>query len=282
MTKIRGNRQLTDRRGRPLFSLRDINSLVQDEKERIYGRIIPPRLYGMFRISPDTFLGLDGRRKVHFTAPEGLGLLRLQVRLDDHAGDNVFFLELADTPHRQMELAFCVINDPAAARFDVDRDEQGRYNYFATSGRNIPEEIRAMEAGLFPNQTHRGLMMFSEFLYGLELLVDALGMDIIIGEPLTYDNAIRYEKYGFEYLTGRQLMMEIDEAFRPGNFLFRRLDGSTPFRIPGMERSVRGRSWAIHDGIMDRPWDGLQIYKLVGKHAGVNTFPSREKDKKAG
>ncbi|HKZ18046.1 MAG TPA: hypothetical protein VJ161_11365 [Geobacteraceae bacterium] len=276
MAKIRGNEQLTDRKGRPLFSLLDINSLEREEKERIYGRILPVRLYDMFSISPKTFRGPDGERMIHFTAPEGLGLLRLEVRLHSGDRDNVFFLEIADTRHRQMELAFCVVNDPASPRFDVDVDQDGRYNYFATSGRNIPEEIRAMQAGLYPNQTHRGLRMFSEFLTTLELFVDALGMEIIVGEPLTYDNAIRYEKYGFEYLTGRQLMLEIDEGFKPGNILYQRLDGSTAFRMRGMERTVRGRSWAIHDGILDTPWDGILIYKSVAEHAGVNTFPSRD------
>ncbi len=54
------------------------------------------------------------------------------------------------------------------------------------------------------------------------------------------------------------------EGFKPGNLLHERLDGSTPFRMQGMERTVRGRSWAIHDDILDAPWDGIVIYKMVG------------------
>jgi hypothetical protein len=27
---------------------------------------------------------------------------------------------------------------------------------------------------------------------------------------------------------------------------------------------------------MDKPWDGVQIYKMIGVHAGINTFPRRE------
>jgi hypothetical protein len=27
---------------------------------------------------------------------------------------------------------------------------------------------------------------------------------------------------------------------------------------------------------MDMPWDGVRIYKMVGKDAGINTFPGRE------
>ncbi len=278
MAKLVGNEQLRDARGKPLHSLSDINGLDVSAKELIYGRLIPPRLYDMFGIDPETFLGTDGERKVGFIAPAGLGLLRIEVRLNSEDRDPVFFLDLADTHYRQMELAFCIIGDPAAPRFDVDRDSTGRDNCFATLGRNIPEELRAMAAGLFPNQTRRGLKLFAEFFPLFERFVDSLGIEMILAEPLTYDNAIRYEKYGFDYLTGKRLMQEINEGFRPGGALYCRLDGTTPFRVPGQERTVRGRSWAIHDGILDEPWDEIRIYKMVGEHAGINTFPERENE----
>ena len=132
-----------------------------------------------------------------------------------------------------------------------------------------------MRAGLFPNQTSRGLRMFGEFFDLFERFVDSLGMEMIVAEPLTYDNAIRYEKYGFDYLSGRRMMLEINREFRPGGVLFRKLDGSSPFRMPGMEKTVHGRSWAIHDGILEEPWDDIKIYKIVGEFAGINTFPER-------
>ena len=174
-----------------------------------------------------------------------------------------------------MELSFCIISDPSAPRFAVDLDSSGNDNCFTTLGRNIPEEIRAMQAGLFPNQACRGLRMFGEFFTLFERFVDSLAMDMIVAEPLTYDNAIRYEKYGFDYLNGRRLMERIDREFAPDGRLTARLDGSTPFRMPGMEKTVHGRSWAIHDGIMDEPWEDVSIYKLVGADAGVNTFTER-------
>ncbi len=276
MAKIQGNEQLKNSVGAPLHSLQDINSLDREEKEGIYGRILPARLFELFSISPSSFRGDDGERKVYFTAPEGLGFLRIEVRLHPLDRDNAFFLEIADTAYRQMELAFCVIKNPLSERFGVDIDQEGRNNYFTTLGRNIPEELRAMRAGLYPNQTHRGLKLFPEFFACFERFVDSLGMDMIFGEPLSYDNAIRYEKLGFDYLTGKQLMMEINEGFKPGNCLFERLDGSTPFRMKGMQKTVRGRSWAIHDGILDTKWDNILIYKMVGEHAEINTFPDRE------
>lgn len=278
MAKLPGNEPLTAANGQLLTTLRDINALDVAEKERIYAGIIPPRLLEMFAISPVTFCGRDGERRIRFVAPEGLGLLRIEVREKPGDRDPVFFLDIADTHYRQMELAFCIINDPRAPRFDVDVNSEGRRNYFATMGRNLREEVRSMEAGLFPHQVRRGLRMFREFFLIFERFVDALGMEMIIAEPLTYDNAIRYEKYGFDYLTGRRLMGEINEGFKPEGKLFRRLDGSTPFRTSGMERTVRGRSWAIHDGILDEPWDEVQIYKMVGVCAEVDTFPERERE----
>jgi hypothetical protein len=41
---------------------------------------------------------------------------------------------------------------------------------------------------------------------------------------------------------------------------------------------VRGRSWAIHDGVGDGLWagggvGGVKMYKISGRQAGINTFP---------
>jgi hypothetical protein len=88
-------------------------------------------------------------KRVEFIAPPGHGLLRVVVRNHLSAPAPVFFLELADTRYGQMELSFCIIADPAAPRFDVDRDLCGRDTCFATMARNIPEEVRAMAARLF-------------------------------------------------------------------------------------------------------------------------------------
>jgi len=280
MARLPENSQLLDAAGRPLNSLAAVNRLEQAEKEALYGRLLPLRLCKLLGMAPDTPLTASGDRLVSIIAPDGLPLVRIEVRARPDDEDTVFFLELSDTQFHQMELCFCIICDPGAERFDVDMDEQGRINWFASHGRNVPEELRAMRSGLFPNQTRRGLRLFADFFPLLERFTDALGMEMIVAEPLTYDNAIRYEKYGFDYLQGRRLMLEIDREFQPKGRYFARLDGSTPFRMPGIERTVRGRSWAIHDGIMDEPWDEVQIYKMIGVHAGINTFPNREQEQR--
>lgn len=280
MAILPSNSQLLDAAGRPLSSLQAINRLDDAEKEFIYSRLLPQRLRDVLGLAENGLCNSAGERLVTIIAPKGLSLVRIEARSKPKDGVTVFFLELSDTQFHQMELSFCIIRDPSSPSYAVDVDEAGRNNWFASQGRNIPEELRAMRAGLFPNQTHHGLQLFADFFPLLERFTDALGIHMIVAEPLSYDNAIRYEKYGFDYLRGRLLMLEIDREFQPGGRYFSRLDGSTPFRMPGMERTVSGRSWAIHDGIMDKPWDEVQIYRIVGVHAGINTFPGTEEEKR--
>jgi hypothetical protein len=276
MARLPGNDEFVSASGKALSSLREINGLPEEEKRGFYRRLLPDRLFsaagrGAGEVATDS--------RIRIIAPERLGFIRIDARRSVEDADPVFFLEIADTRFRQIELSFCIINDPDAPRFRVDRDDAGRDNWFAALGRNVGEEIRAMEAGLFPNQIRRGLRMFSDFFPLFEKFVDSLGIEMIVAEPLTYDNAIRYEKYGFDYLTGKLLMQEIDEGFSPGGELHRLLDGTTPFRRPGMERTVRGRSWAIHDGILGRSWDDVKIYKMIGENAGIDTFPGRDEER---
>ena len=272
-----GSEPLVDADGLPLSSLREINRLPLEVKESIYRELLPQELFDQFPINRKTLTGPDGEGVVQFICPEGLGLARIDVRLRHNDRDSLFFVEIADTPFQQMELSFCFVNDPAAPRFAVDVDVDGRDNSFATTRRNLLEEERAMTAGLFPHQVRRGLGLFGKFFAHFEVFVARLGIGLIVAEPLSYDNAIRYERYGFDYLAGKRLMLWIDNAFQPGGELTQRLDGSTPFRRPGMETTLLGRSWAIHDGILGRPWDGMRIYKIPGVHAGINTFPENRR-----
>ncbi|MBN1141427.1 MAG: hypothetical protein JXB25_06495 [Deltaproteobacteria bacterium] len=259
-----------------LNSLLDINRLGAAEKEACYAALLPEGIFSEFGIDPETLCGTeDGLRKVEIIAPEGLGLVRIEVRLAPADRDCLFFTELADTQYLQLELSFFLTNDPAAPRFDIDRDASGRDNHFGSCRRNIAEEIRAFNAGLAPHQVRRGKGLFRPFLPKLEVFSKALGAEMIVTEALCYANAIQYERHGFDYVTGKALMRWIDREFQPGGLLFRRLDGSSPFRAPGMEKTVRGRSWAIHDGIMDQPWDEVRMYKRPGVEAGIDTFPAR-------
>jgi len=110
-------------------------------------------------------------------------------------------------------------------------------------------------------------------IYCLEHFSRILGIKSIVLEALFYHNAIVYEKYGFSYLEGFHRMKRIHELFQPGNILCEKLDGSSPFRQIGFHRTIRGRSWAIHDGILgevddeviEGAWYAPKMYKMVDK-----------------
>jgi hypothetical protein len=114
-------------------------------------------------------------------------------------------------------------------------------------------------------------------LQHLEAFLVTIGHSAYTMEPLTYTSAWLSERGGFAYIRGHQLMDQIDHEFQPGGRLSQALDGSTPFRQPGMGETVRGRAWAIHDGILEAigaQWDGLRMIKQVGRSAGVDTVRS--------
>jgi hypothetical protein len=259
--------------GKRLYSLHQINGLPMPVKETIYRRLLPDKLLAAYGIDPETLRDGQGRQLVHFTCPEGSRLVEVEVRPEPGFVDPLLYLELTDTRLNQIEVLLFVVNDPEAQRFETDRDWQGERTKFGTFKRNIPAEIKAMEAGLAPGQVRKGLRQARVLIPLFEDFVQRLGHDYYLMEPLAYHNAILFERLGCNYVQGLQRMQWIDGAFRPGGALHAALDGSTPFRRPDAWRSVRGRSWAIHDGILGEPWHGIRMYKEVGKEAGVDTFP---------
>jgi hypothetical protein len=259
--------------GAKLHSLHQINELLEPVKEGIYRHLLPMPLLEEYGIDPDTFCDADGDRLVQFTCPAGSYTVELDVRPECDFPDPLVYLELADNRLGQIEVMLFIVNDPTAERFETDRDWRGQRTKFGTYKRNIPEEIRAMEAGLAPGQVRRGLRLSRTLIPLFEEFVCRLGHDYYLMEPLAYHNAILFERLGFNYVQGLRRMQWINWAFQPGHPLHEALDGSTAFRQPEAWRSVRGRSWAIHDGALGDPWHGIKMYKRVSKNAGVDTFP---------
>jgi len=254
-------------------SLVRINRLPREEREATYRRLIPDALFATFGIDPLTLTDASGNRLVEFDCPPDRGTVMVGVRARPEDRDLCFLLKLEARAYNEVELAFVVIGDPRSERFAIDRNLEGRETRLGTVGRNVPEELRAMRAGLAPGQTRRGLRVLREAVRLVEEFVAWMGGDRLLLHAMFYHNAILYERYGFGYDAGREEMERIHREFEPGGALHARLDGSTPFRQPGAERSVRGRSWAIHDGILGEPWQPPRMVKAVGKDEGVCTFP---------
>ncbi|MBN2025195.1 MAG: hypothetical protein JW854_00330 [Actinobacteria bacterium] len=253
-------------------NIHEINQLDEEAKERVYSLLVPDRIFDLFELDRETHTNLYGERILEIKASPKSTYAIIEVR--EHPGDQdcIFFLEIEDTSFFKIDINFLIINDPHSPRFSTDIDQTGRRTKFATVRRNIPEETRAMEAGLAPGQVRKGLRMLKYFVPRAVAFVSAMGQDMIIAEPLAYNNAIVFEGYGFNYIRGRRKMLEINEGFQPGCEYFEKLDGSTPFRQPGMDKTVRGRSWAIHDGILGEPWRGIEMYRRV-EPAAICTFP---------
>ncbi len=254
-------------------SIYEINHLSPEERTRIFRSLIPPAIFSLFGIDRTSLLNRRGEKAVQFHTPETHGFASVDIKMRPEDIDSIFFLQISDTPFMDnMELSFVVINDPRKERYQIDRDPEGKDTLFGTALRNVSEEERAMKAGLAPGQVRPGLRLLNEFLNLLERFAARMGVSIISGEALFYHNAIQYEKYGFGYLEGKKLMEEIDREFQKGGKLFNRLDDSNLFRRKGAEKTVRGRSWAIQDGVMDEPWVSPKLYKPVGKKVEVKTF----------
>jgi len=245
------------------ITLRQLNSLPENARKRVYRALVPPDLLVRFGIDPVTWSGPNGDQPVQLRTDPQVGAVHLQVRQAASFSDDFLSMELADNVLNGIDLHLLLIHNPSGPRFDTDYDESGQPTLFGMARRNLAEEERAMRAGLAPAQ----------------VFLATLGHRAYFLEPLTYASAWVFERRGFAYVRGHKLMDDIHKEFLPGGRLHRALDGSTPFRQPEQWCTVRGRAWAIHDGIlsvMGETWNGLRMVKQVGRHAGVETFPDAE------
>lgn len=248
-------------------SIRGINELLDSEKRAIYLTIIPDIVFHTLKVDR------NNETLVQVVGPRDTRAVELRLYHREGARDPSFYLHIADTLNYQIAILLLVINDPESERYNVDVDERGLPTRFGTLRRNIPEEMRALEAGLAPGQVRQGLRISRQTLPQFERFIARTGHDSVIIDPLTYHNAIIYERYGFSYFQGRQRMEWINKVLRPRGELFDEFDGSSPFRMPSLWKHIRGRSWAIHDGILGEPFGDIRMYKQIGHHAGIDTFP---------
>jgi len=260
--------------GSLLNSLATINQLPEDVRDQVYGTLLVDEMLNRYVIDRETLLNPRGERLVTFDTSPNIGLLELRVWRQLSDRDPLLYMQLADTTNNQIVILLFITSDPESPRFPVDRDWGGEPTKFGTLSRNIEAEVAAMQAGLSPGQVRQGLRMARKTLPNFEQFISRLGHDLFMMEPLAYHSAILFESFGCMYSQGRKRMERIHQGFQPDGEFFQRLDGSTPFRQPGAEKTVRGRSWAIHDGILGEPYTDYHMYKHIGKLAGVSTFPN--------
>src|SRR5215472_286122 len=256
-----------------LSSIQEINTLPREVVEALYARLIPVELLERFRIDPTTLRDAAGARVVRITAPADKPWARVEVRASPEDRDPTLLVDVEMSPFSVPEMAFVQITDPSCPRYAIDRDYDGRDTLFGTTSRNLEEEVRAMQGGLAPGQVRPGLRLLARVLETMEGFCQLIGQEVFLIEPLFYHSAILYERRGCGYLLGREVMEDINACFGEHGAFLPSLDGSSAFRQPGAAATVRGRSWALHDGVGGSAWGGVKMYKAAGRHAGMDTFP---------
>jgi hypothetical protein len=252
-----------------------INYLPEREKREIYLRLIPPELFDRFNINPETMLASEDDL-LHLNCEPGTTTAEMELYHQAGFQDPVLYGAITDTLNGQIHVLLYMLNDPTSPRFDTDRLPDGTPTKFGTQHRNLEAENAAMQYGLTPGQVRRGPRLMGSAIATFERFVAGLGHAMFFADPLHYHNAIIFEQYGFGYEKGKSLMQRIHEGFSDGGDLIPLLDGSTPFRAPAAAKSIRLRSWAVHDGILGEPFDGVTMYKWVGKSSKVQTCPGCE------
>lgn len=258
-----------------------INLLNKHQKEGLYRNLIPPCLYHRYGINPLDFYNDNGIREVRFFCPAGDSSCLVEIKLAN-IEDPIYSIQISDSIDPTMiEWEFLIVNDPSSKKFNTDVDQDGKDTLFGWASRNLTEEKKALEAGYFPGQTRKGMALTREASNVLNSFCSIFNLKSIRLEALFYHNAITYEKLGYGYFDRYHQMKRIHELFQPGGELYEKLDNSNPFRKPEFARSVRGRSWAIHDGILDdlsddileEGWVSPVMYRMVEKPRAMITFP---------
>jgi hypothetical protein len=266
-----GRRDLTREPHRPIF-LREVMEWDARWQRMLFRILVPAELLVKYHIDPIDLTDPEGR-PVAFSRPDAdRGVFRLELYPSGDASEPMAELELADTQFNQIEVVWVALQNPSAPRFDTDiisNSEAG--NRGAT--RNLVTEEAAMLAGLAPGQVRRGLGALRWLAERIEAVMLCLNQRELIVQPLFYHTAVLFEQLGFSYIHGLAHMTSIAQGFGPYGDLRVGLDASTPFRRPELADTIRGRSWAIHDGILPEPWDRVRMVKRLGVHAGVSTCP---------
>ena len=251
-------------------SIYTINALPEDQKRLVYARLVPSELTRRFNLPP-AFNTPESHDLLQLNCPAGSSMAEMAVYHEPGFPDPLLYGQIADTPTGRTHVLLYILNDPSSPRFAVDCLPDGRSTHFGTDCRNLPAEEAALRYGLAPGQVRKGYRLLGAAIQAFEQFVLDLGHDLYFAEPLHYHNAVLFERYGFAYAKGKRLMERLQTGFAPGGDLLPKLDGSSAFRQPQAAHSIRLRSWAIHDGVLDEPFSDVTMYKRLGQHAGVNT-----------
>jgi hypothetical protein len=256
-----------------------LNMLAPAEKHDFYRLLVPEKVFSLFEIDPESGVNREGETAVRYDCKAGSSEAAVEVKARLSDRDPVFYIEIGDSHDLlQLDWYFVLVNDVRAERFNTDFTADGKSRWMFWDKRNMAEELKAVEAGLAPGQVRRGLRLTDDINQALDRFCSSLGIVSIYMEALFYHTAIAFERNGFRYFKGEKLMRLIDREFEPGRRLHKMLKDENPFRRKSFYSTVRGRSWAIHDGVLDElegpefmEWVPPRMYRMVGQYHQVKT-----------
>jgi hypothetical protein len=253
------------------YSITNINNLSHQEKRDIFIHLIPDEVFDRFNFRQDLYDN-QGQDLINIKGEQDSQSLEVSIYHKYGFEDPLIYAHLTDTLHSKIHVLLYIMNDPSSPRFNTDRMPDGTKTVFGTQIRNLESELAAMEYGLLPGQIRKGLNLLGKAVDSFDGFVQNLGHNIYFVEPLYYHNAIIFERYGFNYQSGRRRMEQIHLDFSVERKYTQHLKNS-PFRKPEAEKSMFFRSWAIHDGILGEPFTYATMYKMIGKEFNINTAP---------
>jgi hypothetical protein len=253
------------------YSIAHINNLSHKEKREIFIHLIPDEIFNRYDINADLY-DSQGKDLFKIEGEHDSQSLEVSIYHEYEFKDPLIYAHLTDTLNSKIHVLLYIMNDPDSPRFDTDRLPDGTKTVFGTQVRNLEAEQAAMEYGLLPGQIRKGLNLLGKAVDSFDGFIQNLGHNLYFVEPLYYHNAIIFERYGFNYQSGRRRMEQIHADFSIEKKYKPQLNNS-PFRKPEAENHMFHRSWAIHDGILGEPFTYLTMYKMIGKKFNINTAP---------
>jgi hypothetical protein len=242
-----------------------------ERQHQLFRVLLPIERLVQYGIDPISLTDAEERQITRVVVDATQAGIRLELYHSADAIDTMMEFELRDTLFNQIEVVWLAIQDPLARRFNVDVMPDGQATLRGTTRRNLEAEADALAHGLAPGQIRPGLHEFAREVERMETFMLCLGQRDYVAQPLYYHTAVLFERVGFSYLQGQTLMDRIHAGFSASGDLRDRLGGASPFRRPELADSVRGRAWAIHDGILGEEWDRVRMVKRLGVNARVNT-----------
>ena len=258
---------------RPVSLHEVITSWDTERQHQLFRILLPIDRLVQYGIDPITLTDAQERPITRVLIDATQAGIRLELYHSSDAVDAMMEFELRDTLFNQIEVVWLAIQDPLAPRFNIDVMPSGQATLRGSTQRNLEAEADALAHGLAPGQIRFGLHEFAREVERMETFMLCLGQRDYVAQPLYYHTAVLFERAGFSYLQGQSRMERIHAGFSANGEMRHRLGGPSPFRQPALAGSVRGRAWAIHDGILDEHWDRVRMVKRLGVNAKIDTCP---------